>query len=106
MDIDQQTKWEFDNYRRIDTTFGGTASCRLTKAGWRVDELPAIITIGMRGAMPTRNAEAYTALGIPKSAHKQLNMDLHDLTVKHMQLMINTQAKIRRQKGFAPKRRY
>jgi len=105
MPTEQQTKWKSKNYRYVDAEKGSTASCRLKAAGWIVDELPAVITVGMRGAMPIRNAEAYTTMGIPKSAHKQLNMDLHDLTIRHMQIMINAQHRIRKQKGFDLRRR-
>lgn len=43
--LEQQAKWETDNYRRLDTTFGGAASCRPRNAGWIVDELPAVLTL-------------------------------------------------------------
>lgn len=63
MSIVQQAKSETINYKRLDTTFGDTVSRLLTGAGRRVDELPVIITIDMRWAIPIRNADAYTTPG-------------------------------------------
>lgn len=106
MSTEQQTKWETDSYIRLDTTLGGTASCKVKKVGWAAIDLPAIVTIGMRGPMPTRNAELHTALRILRTVHKQLNIDIHDLAVKHTQIIFDTQHEIRREKGFALRRVY
>lgn len=97
----QQTQWLTDNCRCLDDTSDSTALCRLASAGWKIDKMPAVITLEMRGALPKRNAGAYLALGM---ANRQCNMDLHDLTAKHMQIMINTHHMVRRHKGYATSR--
>jgi len=97
----RQREWNTSNYRTSDTSTGGTAECRLRNAGWRVEPRPTVVAMGMRGCVPNSNTGAYLELGIPKDAHARLDKDLHDLTVKHMQIMVNMQRKARRTWGRA-----
>eukprot|EP00241_Pyramimonas_parkeae_P009909 CAMPEP_0114245580 /NCGR_PEP_ID=MMETSP0058-20121206/11978_1 /TAXON_ID=36894 /ORGANISM="Pyramimonas parkeae, CCMP726" /LENGTH=126 /DNA_ID=CAMNT_0001358655 /DNA_START=14 /DNA_END=394 /DNA_ORIENTATION=- len=101
MSAAQQCESNTSNYRTPDTAAGGTAECKLRNVGWRVEPRPTVVALGMRDCVPNSNAEAYLELGIQKEAHARLDKDLHDLTVKHMQVMVNMQRKARRTRGRA-----
>lgn len=88
----QQQEQMVSNYKLPDANAKGTAECRFLNAGgWLVEYMPTVIAAGMRGCVSNSNAAALLDFGILKTDHNRLNSDLHDLSVKHMQTIVNMQ---------------